>query len=192
MHIRLNLATKPLISQRRFMASATVLGVVGGVLFLVFGWHYYQLRKADAEIRVSTQALQAEMDRANAQRQELERFFAQQEGAGLQERAKFTMSVIQARSFNWTEMFMDLERTMPPGVHIVRIEPKLDKDTVSVKFTVGASTEEAKFKMLEAFENSKSFSQVELTGEKSNQGQGQSAGADPLTVEFTAMYKTTI
>jgi Tfp pilus assembly protein PilN len=192
MYVRLNLATKPLISQRRFLASATAIGLLGGVLFLVLGWHYYQLRKADAEIRASTQLLQAEMDRVNAQRQELERFFAQQESAGLQERARFTMSVIEARSFNWTEMFMDLERTLPAGVHIVRIEPKLDKGTVSVKFTVGASTEEAKFKMLEAFENSKSFSQVELTGEKSNVGPNQQAGADPLTVEFTAMYKTTI
>jgi Tfp pilus assembly protein PilN len=192
MYVRLNLATKPLISQRRFMASATLIGVLGGVLFLVLGWRYYQLRKADAEIRANSQSLRAEMDRVNAQRSELERFFAQQEGAGLQERAKFTMSVIEARSFNWTEMFMDLERTLPQGVHIVRIEPKLDKGTVSVKFTVGASTEEAKFKMLEAFENSKSFSQVELTGEKSNVGQGQQPGADPLTVEFTAMYKTTI
>jgi Tfp pilus assembly protein PilN len=186
MYVRLNLATKPLISERRFMVFATALGLLGGVLFLALGWQYYQLRKSDAEMHASSQALQTEMQRVTAQRQELEHFFAQQENAGLQERAKFTMSVIEARSFNWTEMFMDLERTLPPGVHVVRIEPKLDKGTVSVKFTVGASTEEAKFKMLQAFENSKSFSQVELMGEKT----GSQPGQDPLTVEFTAMYKT--
>jgi Tfp pilus assembly protein PilN len=186
MYVRLNLATKPLISERKFLASATLVGVLGGLLFLILGWHYYELRKADTELRASSQSLQSEMERLNVQRQDLEHFFAQQENAGLQDRAKFTMSVIEARSFNWTEMFMDLERTLPQGVHVVRIEPKLDKGTVSVKFTVGASSEEAKFKMLQAFEESKSFSQVELTGEKT----AQDPGADRLTVEFTAMYKT--
>jgi|HubBroStandDraft_2_1064218.scaffolds.fasta_scaffold03967_6 Tfp pilus assembly protein PilN len=187
MFVRLNLATKPLISERRFFAGATVLGVIAGFLFVGLGWRFYQLRKADAAMRSTTQATEAEIERVSAQRQELERFFAQQENAGLQERAKFTMGVIEARSFNWTEMFMDLERTLPPGVHVIRIEPKLEKGTVSLQFTVGAATEEAKLKMLQAFEDSKSFSHVELMGEKSGVGQ---PGADPLTLDFKAVYST--
>jgi Tfp pilus assembly protein PilN len=187
MYVRLNLATKPLVSERRFLAGAALVGLLAGVLFLILGWRFYSLRKADSEMRASMQSTQAEMARVNAQRQELERFFAQQQNAGLQERAKFTKSVIEARSFNWTRMFMDLEKTLPPGVHVVSIEPVLDKGTVNVKFTVGASTEEAKFKMLKAFEDSKSFSHVELVGEKSGD---QQQGGDPLTVEFTAVYST--
>jgi hypothetical protein len=189
MYVRLNLATKPLISERRFYAGAALVGVIGGVLFVALGWHYYTLRKADAVVRTSTQALQAEMQRVTARRRELERFFSQQENVGLQERAKFTKSIIDARSFNWTQMFMDLERTLPSGVHVVRIEPKLDKGSVNVKFTVGASNEEAKLQMLKAFEDSKWFSHVELVGEKAEL-QPQ-PGTDPLTIEFTAVYSTT-
>jgi hypothetical protein len=49
---------------------------------------------------------------------------------------------------------------------------------------VGAVNQEAEYKLLKAFEESKSFSQVELLGEHVDTNQG----ADPLTVEFTAVY----
>jgi hypothetical protein len=184
MYIRLNLATKPLLNQRRFLAGAALLGVLGGFLFLILGWRYYSLRKADAELRARTHQLQVEMSALNVQRQQLDQFFAQPENTRLIDRAIFIKSVIEARSINWTQMFMDLEHTLPPGVHIVRIEPKLEKGVVSVKFVVGAVNQEAEYKLLKAFEESKSFSQVELLGEHVDTNQG----ADPLTVEFTAVY----
>jgi Tfp pilus assembly protein PilN len=184
MYIRLNLATKPLFTHRRFFAGAALLGVLGGLLFLILGWRFYGLRKADADLRAKSGRYQQEMTRLDAQRQELDHFFSQQENAKLQGRATFIRSIIEARSVNWTQMFMDLEKTLPPGVRIVRIEPKLDKGIVTVKFVVGAASEEAKLKLLKAFEESKSFSSIELESERI----ASQAGGDPLTIEFTAVY----
>src|SRR5271154_1560238 len=166
MYVKLNLATKPLVSHRRFMLGSAVLGIVGVLLFLILGARFYGLRKADSQLRAKTDKLQREMNDLMKQRRDLDAFFAQQENAGLEERAKFIKSMIEARSFNWTQMFMDLEHTLPSGVHITRIEPKLEKGVLNVHFTVGAGSEEAKFKMLKAFEDSKLFSHVELLGEK--------------------------
>lgn len=184
MNIRLNLATKPLLSNRRFLAGAALLGVIGGLLFLGLGLRYYSLRKADTELRARGAALQSEMAALRGQRAELDRFFAQPENVKLIERASFIKSVIEARSINWTQMFMDLEHTIPPGVHVVRIEPKLEKGIVSVKFVVGAVNHEAELKLLKAFEESKSFSHVELISERA----ATQPGGDPLTIEFTAVY----
>lgn len=187
MRVKLNLATTPLVSHRRFLAGATLLGILGLFLFIFLGWRFYSLRKADAALRARTGKIDQEVSRLRAQRQDLDRFFAQQEGAHLQERAKFITSVLEARSLNWTEMFMDLERILPEGVHVVRIEPRLDKGRVSVKFVVGATGQEAKDKLLKAFEESSSFSEIALISEQlPNQ-----AGADPLTIEFSAVYSGT-
>jgi Tfp pilus assembly protein PilN len=186
MNIRLNLATKPLVSHRPFLASAALLGILGGFLLIGLSWRYYNLRKADTQLRARTQELRTEMAQLQAQRAELDRFFAKQENVKLVDRASFISSVIQARSINWTQMFMDLEHTLPPGVHIVRIEPKLEKGIVSVKFIVGAANADAELKLLKAFEESKSFSQVELISEHA----GNQPGSDPVTVEFTAVYLT--
>ena len=186
MNIRLNLATKPLLSHRRFLAGSAVVGVFGGLLLLILGWQYYSLRNADTQLRTRTRQLQTEMSRLQVQRTELDRFFAQPENLKLVDRASFITSVIQARSINWTQMFMDLEHTLPAGVHIVRIEPKLEKGTVSVKFVVGTINQESELKLLKAFEDSKSFSQIELIGEHT----GTQSGGDPVVVEFTAVYLT--
>jgi len=81
-------------------------------------------------------------------------------------------------------MFMDLERILPPGVRVVRIEPRLDKGIVTVHFVVGATSEEAKLKLLKSFEGSAAFSHVTLQSERA----ATQAGADPLTIEFVAEY----
>jgi Tfp pilus assembly protein PilN len=187
MHVRLNLATTPLVSHRRFLAGATLVGILGAFLFLFLGWRFYSLRRADAALLARTGKIDQEMSRLRAKRQELDRFFAQQEGAHLQERAKFITAVIEARSFNWTEMFMDLERILPEGVHVLRIEPRLEKGSVSVKFVVGAKGQEAKDKLLKAFEESSSFSEVVLLSEQFP----KQPGVDPLTIEFSAVYSGT-
>lgn len=184
MYIRLNLATKPLVSHRRFLVGAVLLGFLGSVLFLFLGWRFYSVRKADEDYRSRVGKMQAEMSRLMEQRRDLDRFFAQEENRNLQERAKFIDAVIEARSFNWTQMFMDLEHTLPAGVHVVRIEPRLEQGSVSVKFVVGASSQEAKLQLLRAFEDSKSFSDVKLYSEAAP----KQPGADALTVEFSAIY----
>ncbi len=184
MFVRLNLATKPVASHRAFLMGAIALGVLGSVLFVLLGWRFYTLRTQDAQFRAKRLQYEQEIAKLSAQRQDLDRYFSQPQSIGLQDRANFIASVVTARSINWTDMFMELEHTLPPGIRVIRIEPKLEKGVVSVHFVVGAANQEAELKLLKALEASKSFSQVELVSEKLA---GQSGG-DPITFEFTAVY----
>lgn len=187
MRVGLNLATKPLVSHRRFLLGSVLLGILGSVLFVYLGWHFYTLRKADEDYRARVGQIQREMQHLQEQRSELVRFFARDENRNLQDRAKFIGSVIEARSFNWTKMFMDLEHTLPPGVQVLKIEPKLESGSASVKFVVAGSTPDAKVKLLKAFEDSRSFTHVELTAEGMPRQSGTpTPGA--FTVEFSAIY----
>jgi hypothetical protein len=187
MYARLNLATNPLISHRRFLVGSALLGFLGMVLFFALGWHLYTLRKADADFRARVGKIQLEMQRLQEQRSDLQRFYAKEENRNLQERARFIGEVIEARSFNWTKMFMDLEHTLPPGVHILRIAPTLEHGTASVKFVVAGPTQEAEFGLLKAFEDSKSFTHIELTSEGVAK-QGSPGSTDVFTAEFSAIY----
>jgi Tfp pilus assembly protein PilN len=187
MNVGLNLATKPLVSHRRFLVGSALLGILGSVLLLYLGWHFYSLRKADEEYRARVEKIQQEMERLQQQRSDLERFYAKEENHNLQDRAKFIGNVIEARSFNWTKMFMDLEHTLPAGVHVLKIEPKLQSGSVAVKFVVGGSTQESKIKLLKAFEDSRSFTHIELTAEGIPK-QGGTANPDVFLVEFSAVY----
>jgi Tfp pilus assembly protein PilN len=182
MKVRLNLATKPLVSHRRFLVGAGVLAVFGGILFLALGWHVYSTLKAQEALRRKEQDNNRKAALLQSRRKELDDFFARTENARLNERAAFVNGIIDERTFDWTQMFMDLEKIMPVGVHVVSIHPQLQKGHMFVRLTVAATTDESKIKFLRAMENSPAFSNVELLSVHSSQNSTDQA------LELNAIY----
>jgi hypothetical protein len=84
MRVGLNLATKPLVSHRRFLVGSTLLGIFASVLFIFLAWHFYSLRKADEDFRAHLGKIQQQMEHLQEQRSELERFYAKEENHHLQ------------------------------------------------------------------------------------------------------------
>jgi type IV pilus assembly protein PilN len=182
MRVRLNLATKAQETHRRFMVVAGFVAAVAGIIFLALGWHVYSIRNVDARLRAQSEATGRKIEELQAERADLERFFLQPENAKLHDRAAFLNSLIDGRSFNWTQMFMDLERILPGGVRVVSIEPRQAKGHVEVKLTVGASSDDAKLKFLRALEESHQFSDIQLDSELPAKAGNQ------RVVELTAVY----
>ncbi|HKW58003.1 MAG TPA: PilN domain-containing protein [Candidatus Acidoferrum sp.] len=188
MRVRLNLATKPLVAHRKFLAGSAVVGLAAALLFAGLGRHVYRARKADEEMRAKSAQILRQVAELERQRESLERFFAIEENRKLGDRAAFLNNLIDARSFNWTLMFMDLERLLPSGVRVISIEPKQDNGRVEVKISVGASSTEGSLKFLKALETSKSFSDVQFLGIRA-----PSTGSreDQFVAELTAEYSRT-
>ena len=76
MRVRLNLATKPLESHRRFLAGASLSAFAAAVVFLALGWHVYSVRKAATDVRARREKMSQEFAAYEAQRGELQRYFA--------------------------------------------------------------------------------------------------------------------
>jgi type IV pilus assembly protein PilN len=182
MQVRLNIATKPLESHRRFLAGAGLLAVLGGIIFLALGWHVYSTLRAQEALRRKEQENNNRAALLQRRRKELDDFFARTENARLKERAAFVNGIIDERSFDWTQMFMDLEKLVPVGVHVVSIQPQLEKGHMFVRLTVDAATDESKIKFLHAMENSPAFSNVELLSVHNAQTGGEKA------LELHAIY----
>lgn len=162
MEVRLNLATKPLESHRRFLAGAALSAFVAATVFLGLGWRVYSVRKAATEVFARTAKINEERVEYEAKRRDLERYFNQKSIADIKDRAAFINGIIAVRSFNWTKMFMDLERILPGGVRIISIEPKQVSGHVELNLTFGAASDDAKLQFIRALETSKQFSEVEI------------------------------
>src|SRR5713226_7141806 len=188
MKVRLNLATKVLDTHRRFLAGAGLTVILAGLAFLGLGWHVYSVRKIDAELRARTERTRQQMAKLEAQRKDLERYFNQKEIASLHDRAAFINSILDARSFNWTRMFMDLERILPGGVRVISIEPKQVAGHVELKLTVGTISDEAELKFEHALEESKEFTEVRIQNVRSPNSAGGNQGGDQKVVQLTTVY----
>src|SRR6267143_382617 len=189
MKVRLNLATRALETHRRFLAGAGLTAVFAGLAFLGLGWHVYSARKVDAELRARTQETRQEMARLEAQRKELEHYFNRKDIAELHDRAAFINTILDARGFNWTLMFMDLERVLPGGVRVISIEPKQVSGRVELKLTVGTINDEAELKFEHALEDSKAFTDVRIQHVGTPPaGPGANQNADQKVVQLTTVY----
>jgi type IV pilus assembly protein PilN len=188
MKVRLNLATKALETHRRFLTGASLTAFFACLAFLWLGWHVYSSRKAQAELRSRTEQTRLEMARLEAQRKDLERYFNQKDIAELHDRAAFINTILDARGFNWTLMFMDLERILPGGVRVISIEPKQASGRVELKLTVGTMNDEAELKFEHALEESKAFTEVRIQHVGSPNSSGGNQSGDQKVVQLTTVY----
>ena len=80
---------------------------------------------------------------------------------------------------------MDLERSLPDGVRVVSIEPRLANDHLELKLTIGARTDEGKLKFLKALEDSRTFSEIQVLGEART---GRAGDTDQVVMALNARY----
>ena len=165
MKIRLNIATAPLESNRRFAAGAGAVGTIGVLALLILSYHTYSVWRSDKVLRSRQDALESQITQLQQQRQALSVFFDNPQTVQRRQRAAYLNSLIQQRAFPWIKIFMDLERILPEGVRVISIEPKLVGDDVQLAVLVGAMSDEGKLKFLKALETAPEFSHIVLLNE---------------------------
>jgi hypothetical protein len=190
MKVRLNLATKPLQNQRRFVVTYGAAAAAALVMLALLSVHVIRERRADSLIRGQISQTQADIQSLMQQQEALRTFFSQPAQREQIERAAFLNSLIQQRSFPWTEIFQDLELTMPTGVRLVSIAPQLRNGHLEVKLVIGAQSDDSKLEFLKALEKSKTFSAVEVRQETHPKEQ-QGSASDRVLMELEATYSTT-
>lgn len=190
MKIRLNLATKPLLNQRRFVVTYGVALTVALVALIWLSVHVVRVRRADSLIRAQITQTEDDIQSLQQQQESLRTFFGQPVQREKIERAAFLNSLIEQRSFPWTEIFQDLETTLPTGVRLVSIAPQLRNGHLEVKLVIGAQSDDGKLQFLKALEKSKSFSDVEVRQE-THPKEEQGGFNDRVLMELEAQYSNT-
>jgi Tfp pilus assembly protein PilN len=185
MKVRLNVATQPLESHRRFLAGATVLGVAGLVALLLLSTSVYHTWRQNRGERATIDHYQSQLEAMSAERQQLAAFFDSSKTKTVMDRAAFLNSLIDQRSFPWTKIFTDLEKVLPPGVRVVSIAPKMENGQVDVKLVVGAANDKSKLDFLNALQSSQAFSQIRVNSETRST---ESGGSDQVDVDLDAVY----
>jgi Fimbrial assembly protein (PilN) len=188
MKLRLNLSTKSYENNRPFIAAAAFLGSFGAIFLVVLSHAAFSTWRSSRELRAQISHWESEAGSNQQKQRTLEAYFRLPQAQEVMDRAGFLNSLIDQRSFPWTRIFMDLEGTLPAGVRVVNISPKLDKGRAQVQITVGAATDESKIKFLEALEKSKVFSDIQV---KSERHEDQTKSTDKVVVQLTAWYATT-
>jgi Tfp pilus assembly protein PilN len=188
MRVRLNVATAPARTQRRFVAGSSILGAFAVLGLLYLSWHTYGAWQRERAHHAKMAAVQTQLLQLQDQRRGLEDFFARSDTRQVRDRAEFLNGLIAQRSFPWTKIFMDLEHVLPEGVHVISISPRMVGGRVEVKLVVGALSDESKLKFLRSLEDANEFSRIRLMNEV--HPVAQPGDSDRVRLELVVWYVT--
>lgn len=126
--LRTNLATRPFYNDR-----AVRVGIAIAMLFIAALTAYNVLQVISLNARnseMSQRAEEAELQAADYRQkaQGIRQALNTEEMLAIQKSAQEANALIGRRVFSWTELFNHFERTLPPEVRIVAVEPQVDPD----------------------------------------------------------------
>jgi Tfp pilus assembly protein PilN len=158
MRIPLNLATEPPENLRPVQAAVALAAVV---LVLLAAAVLQRELRARSEFRSQTeqmQSLRSDLAALEKEQQELEAWMATPQVLQIRDRSAFLNSIILQKSLSWTQMFLDLEKTLPTRVRIQAIRPSgTGSEQADLSLTVAADSTDALVEFLKNLESSPRF-----------------------------------
>lgn len=184
MRLDINLATRPYEDAREFWArwglGVGLLGVLTLALLVVAarGWtHAGRDRHNIAQLQQQI----AERDQERAQDQAVLDLAVNR---STRDQSQFLNGLIQRKAFSWTRVFEDLERVMPPNLHVVSLKPELnDQNQMQLDMRVAGDTRAAAIELVHRMEGSTHFQGAQLVEE----GQGPEPGS-PVAATVVSIY----
>jgi type IV pilus assembly protein PilN len=90
------------------------------------------------------------------------------------DRSQYLNSIFARKAFSWTTVFSDMEKLMPPGLHVVSIAPQLDKDNqLEVHILVGGESRDRALTLVRNLEKTPRFRDVTLRSDVTNTVQNE-------------------
>jgi Tfp pilus assembly protein PilN len=183
MRLDINLATRPYEDARRFWVQwGSILSAVGLLTLILVFMALSGLWSASND-RKTIRSYQKEIAERDSERAQAEAFLNLPANRSTRDRSQFLNELIRRKSFSWTKVFEDLERIMPPRVHLVSIHPELNEDNqLAIKMQVAGDSRERALDLVRRMELSPHFQQTKIDSES------QQAQNEGVSLDITAVY----
>ena len=189
MRIDINLASRPYEDSRRFWTywgtGLALLSLTTALLVFLAVMGFLNAGKDRAQIAKLKQEIAA-YDQENSHAAAV---LAQPQNRTLRERSRFLNALFQRKAFSWTQVFEDLERVMPPRLHVVSIHPDMSGDNnLEIKLVVAGDSRDQALDLVRKMEASNHFKQTYIATERQSE---QNGNGDRVEFEIGAFYVPT-
>ncbi len=187
MRLDINLASHPYEDAkefwRRWGMGLAFMGILTVGLLGVTLWKWHNAARERNQLS-SLEHNIAALDAKLAHSQEVLR---RPENRTLREQSDYLNGLFQQKAFSWTKVFEDLERVMPPRLHVVSIKPETNPDNqLEIKLTVAGESRDRALDLVRKMEDSQHFHQTRISQESSEAG-SQTPG-DAVKFEISTLY----
>ncbi|MGO9648816.1 MAG: PilN domain-containing protein [Terriglobales bacterium] len=188
MRVGINLATQPYEDARRFWFRwggglvALAIVTLGLIYFTLLGW---VTAAKDKNLIAQNLHQIADRDGDKAAAQALMNL---PQNSVTRDRSQFLNALFYRKSFSWTQVFEELERVMPPRLHVISIQPEFAPDNeLAIKLVVAGDSRDRALDLVRKMEESQHFQQTQIEQESTEAGSGATAG-DTVKFNISALY----
>jgi Tfp pilus assembly protein PilN len=184
--VPINLASHPLENLRPVRAGVALAGLTALLFGIIILRSELRSRSEFRTLIDQRDRLQTSLATLHSEQEELEAWLDTPQAQQIRERSAFLNALIQRKSLSWTQMFMDLERTLPPRARIVSIRPSLGASReADLELTAEAASMGPLVDFLKRLESSPKFGPPTVAAQKYSV---QSAEDGAITIDLTTRY----
>ena len=158
--LRTNLSTKPFYNERAVHVAITLAALLVLAITVLNGARVVSLSRHNTELVARIRSDQAEAARLTREAAAIRKTIDRDELDVVVAAAREANSLIEQRTFSWTEFFNQIERTLPPDVMLTAVRPKVQDGITEVSMGVLARRAEDVDELMEKLEATGSFDQV--------------------------------
>jgi type IV pilus assembly protein PilN len=190
MRININLATERYEAARqyrqRMQSLIVLLAVVAAVLV---GYILYQ-RSHTRDIDTKIAEAQQELNELNNEKAQAQAIVNQPANRGTVDQSQFLNELFARKSLSWTRVFSEMERIMPPNIHVVSIKPDYTvNNELMVHMVVATDSRDRAIELVKHMEKSSHFRAPQVVAENvTTNSSDQGAGAGNIQFDIAAMY----
>jgi len=163
--LRTNLSTRPFYNERGVHLLLGILAAIVVVLTLIQIARVISLSRYKTELTAAIQRDREEADRRSREAAETRRGMNQQELATVAAAAREANDLIEQRTFSWTQLFNQLEATLPENVMLTAVRPEFKDGATHVNMDIQGRRTEDIDAFFEKLEGTGAFRSVQWSAE---------------------------
>jgi type IV pilus assembly protein PilN len=189
MRININLASNPYEAAREYARRMSMLLAALVVITAVLaGYILHQrgeTRDVDRQIAQAKEEI-ATLDREKAKAQAI---LNQPQNREVADQSAFLNSLFARKALSWTRVFAEMEKMMPPAIHVVSMKPEFNRDNQLVLHVlVATSSRDKAVELVKRMEKSPHFHAPQVEAENAlGEGAAGPAGGN-IQFDIAAVY----
>lgn len=183
--LRTNLSTRPFYNERAIHALAALVAVLLVAIVVWQGVRVVRLSRYKTELNTAIRRDRNETQVAASQAAQIRRGLDQKQLAVLSAGAKEANDLIAQRTFSWTELFNQLEATLPDDVMLMTVRPEIKDGRTELHMDLQGRTEDVINEFWDRLEKTGQFHDVVWSSVRVTEDGLQSMG---MTATYTPAH----
>jgi type IV pilus assembly protein PilN len=186
MRVDINLASQPYQDAKQFWLRWGGALVALGLLTLILVYSALTGWISASKDRELIRQRQAQIAARTQEKSQAEALLNRPEHRSTRDRSQYLNDLFQRKAFSWTKVFEDLERVMPPRLHVVSIRPEMGSEAeLNIKLVVAGESRDRALDLVRKMEASQRFQQTRIDQERTESGQ---TPGDNVQFDINAVY----